>query len=233
MPAPKLTTLFRATLAGAVLFIMAGLMLSVTQAWAETLKDRAVASSLAEVTLEPGAKLLVILENGEKVKVRATGIAEGALSIYTYPDGISKLSESEIFQIFQVKGRTRARGALYGAIVGAAAAVPLARLTSLLYDQSIEGLQWVGLFALAATVCVPSGAAIGALVVSGEEKKLVFQNPAVSRPPASKTGLINYRDGRLSFGVPSVYLRPDNFDGFRVKPFERRNKHIELVSVDF
>ncbi len=233
MSAMSLNKLPRDSLAGAFLFIMAVLMLSVTQARAETENGRTVAFSLAEVTLDPKAKLLVILSTGEKIKVRATGIAEGALSIYTYPDGIRKLDESEIYQICQVKGISRAMGALIGAIIGTAVAVPL---TSLLYYPPIESLKkWVGLFALAAAVCVPSGAIIGAMVVSGEEKRLVYQNPAVSPPPAFKTGLINFRDGRLSFDVPSIYLRPNHFNGFRVKPFDKMTliKKIDLVRVYF
>ncbi len=229
MPAPKITKLPRASIAGAVLFIMAGLMLSVTQARAETVKVQTVATSLAEVTLEPGTKLLVILGNGEKVKGEATSSAEGALSIYTYPDGIRKLDESEIYQIYQVKGISRGKGALIGAGIGAAGALLAQAMT-----QEHTALT-CPICAVVISIPTGIGAAIGARVVSGEQKRLLYQNPTVSPPSTSKTGLLNFRDGRLSFAVPSIYLQKNRFDGFRVKPFDKRTliKKIDLVRVDF
>ncbi len=385
MSAINITKISRATLAGIALLIVACLLLSVTQARAETMKGRTAAFSLAEVTLEPGTKVLVILGTGEKIKGKAASITEVALSVST-KYGIRRLGESEIFQIFQIKGRTRARGALYGALIGTVAAVPLTKYATLVSDTDPRDVGWIPFFALAAGVAIPSGATIGALV-SGEEKKLVYQNPTISyngrritfslaevslergakllvvlengerikgrarriadgtlsvsikdgsrifseseisqiylakgrsrargalagallgtigaipipviaspdhpwitffiaaaiftpagaaigvevsgekhelayqkptnstdilgpegatlllnlnrrydSPSDSKTGLINFRDGRLSFAVPSIYLRSNLFVGFRVTLSKRRNKLIDLVRVNF
>jgi hypothetical protein len=253
----KITTLSRASLAGGVLLMAALLLLSVSQAQAQTRKARArtgkaraqtektqtAASSLAEVTMKPGTKLMVILGTGDKVKGKADNIGDGTLSIrittneVTFPREykIRILSESEISQIFQVKGTSRGSGALKGALIGAA--VPAVATLIYLPIYLAQGYDVDLSATVVSIISIISGAGIGAAigvsVVSGEEKILMYENPAASPPPASKTSLLNFRDGRLSFAVPTTYLRPDNFDRFRVKPSNKRTKHIDLVQVDF
>ncbi len=229
MPAPKFTIIPRATLAGVALLIMGCLMLFVTQGRAETVKGRAVAFSLAEVTLKPRARLLVILGNGERIKGKAADVSDGALSV-SMGHKIMRLSESEIFQIFEVKGTSRGNGAFTGGLIGAAGALLFGLWTSHLGDVSPFMC-----FSIVGAISIPLGAIIGAKMVSGEEKKLVYQNLTISLPSDSKTGLINFRDGRLSFDVPSIYLKQNRFEGFREKPFNKRTliKKIDLVRVDF
>jgi len=193
--------------------------------------------------LEPKAKLLVILVTGEKIKRRATSIAEGVLSVYT-KYGIRRLSESESDQIYQVKGTSRAKGAIAGALIGIMGTIPVA------YSTKSPGITFV----ITAASFIPIGAVIGALV-SGEKHGLFYQNPTNSTgihdpagaslllnlthrdysPHDFKTGLLNFRDGRLSFGAPSIYLQPNRFNGFRARPFDKRTmiKKIDLLSVDF
>jgi len=236
----KITTLSRASLAGVVL-IIAAFFLTGSKARAQTEKAQIPASSLAEVTLELKAKFLIILRDGEKIKGKGENIniGDGTLSIKmttnqaTIPRDykIRRLSESEIFRIYQVKGTSRGRGAKRGALIGAAS---VAGVLGLRYPGLLQGdaSERVYFLVLPAIVGAGIGSAIGALV-SREKKILIYQNPVVSPPSGLKTGMLNFRDGRLSFAVPITYLRPDNIDRFRVKPSKKNTKHIDLVQIDF
>ncbi len=234
MSSIKITKLSRASLAGVILLIAACLLLSVSQAQAQTGEAQTPASSFADVTLKPGTKLLVILGTGEKFEGKADNISDGTLSIkintnQTATFGgdykIRILSESQIFQIFQVKG-SRGMGALKGGLIGAA-----------IFTVGVFVIPWGGdpgvIYIPLFAIC---GAGLGAVIgmeSSGEKNILIYQYSAVSPHSGLKTGLLNFSDGRLSFAAPSIYLRPDNSDRFRVKPSKKNTKHINLVKVDF
>ena len=141
-----------------------------------------VASSFGDIRLRPGAKLLIVLGNGETVRGGSANLGEQeqALTIST-GDGLRILPEKEVYQVYQVRGQSRGRGAGYGALIGAAAAMATALLLNPT-ESDDSRFMFVGLVGIAS---VPSGAVIGALV-SGEKKDLLYQNPAISRPFLSR-----------------------------------------------
>ncbi|MFL6332404.1 MAG: hypothetical protein ACJ754_03585 [Pyrinomonadaceae bacterium] len=128
--------------------------------------------------VETGSKLSVKLKSGKTVEGRLTGVNDDALSL-SVKSKPADLKREDVQSVYQVRGKSAAKGALIGLGVGAGAGAALGAAA----DSSSDGLE--GIDAAVTAGLTVLGAAAGALTgfligKSGSKRVLVYQ--AAERP---------------------------------------------------